>query len=260
MNRLLFLGTGASLGIPVVGCQCPVCTSAEPRNKRLRSSVLVTVDGKQLLIDAGPDFRTQALQYDIRHLDGLIVTHEHNDHVAGLDDVRALYLTSKKPTPCLLSRETYDVLKYRYAYIFAREKAMQSSAQLVSKFDITLLPAKEGIINFQGIDIGYVTYEQSGVMVNGFRFGDLAYISDIKKYEETIFDQLRGVKILVVSALRHEVSPLHFSVEDAITFARRVGAQQTWLMHIDHNIEYTSSNRTLPAGVQLAYDGLEIQF
>lgn len=255
-NRLLFLGTGASLGVPVVGCRCVVCTSKKPYNKRLRPSILLFLEGRTLLIDAGPDFRAQALQYHINTLDGVIVTHAHNDHIAGLDELRAYHLAEKRAIPCLMSMATHEDLKRRYAYIFSNKEDLR----LISQFDVKLLPQKRGVVEFLGVKIYYTTYEQAGMLVNGFRFGDIAYVSDIKQYEETIFDDLAGVKVLIISALRQQPSPLHFSVTDAILFSEKVGVKNTWFTHIDHTMDHEETNAVLPTHIQLAYDGQEIHF
>lgn len=252
-----FLGTGGSAGVPVIGCTCSVCLSLSPFNRRLRPSGLLKVDGKTLLIDVGPDFRTQALTYHINHLDGLILTHTHYDHIAGIDELRVYYIQSQKALPCLLSEESFDDLKKRYYYLFQPiGKVPTLSAQL----DIHLLPEDEGEKEFLGLNIGYVSYVQGGCKVNGFRFGDFAYISDIREFNPSIFDKLQGLNTLVLSSLREERSILHFSIPEAIEFAEKVGAKQTWITHISHGLDHETTNRKLPKSIQLGYDGLELEF
>jgi phosphoribosyl 1,2-cyclic phosphate phosphodiesterase len=255
-GRLLFLGTGASMGVPVIGCNCAVCQSTSVFNKRLRPSVLIQVNSKQLLIDAGPDLRYQALHYQIHHLDGLLLTHAHHDHTAGLDDVRAFYLKSRSSLPILLSHETAEELKLRYHYMFTK----QEEEMLLPKIHLHILPEREGEIAFQDVLIDYMTYKQGKMLVNGFRFGTLAYLSDIRHFSETIFEHLKGVKILVVSALRQSSSFMHFSVSEAVDFAKKIGVESAWLTHISHDLDHHETNATLPSNVQLAYDGLEIDF
>ena len=255
--QLLFLGTGASMGIPVIGCSCDVCKSNSSYNKRLRPSVLIMTDNQKILIDTTPDFRYQALHYHIDTLDGVIITHGHYDHTAGLDELRVYYMRSKKPLPCLLSKETADDLKIRFPYILTSKPAKD---RLISRFELQQLKAERGVSTFNGLRIGYMSFEQMKMAVNGFRFGNLAYVSDIKEYPETIFEDLEGVEILVLSALRLEPSRLHFSVDEAVEFSKRVGAQMTWLTHVAHEVEHEKTNASLPDNVQLAYDGLLIDF
>ncbi|MCI0382271.1 MAG: MBL fold metallo-hydrolase [Chlamydiae bacterium] len=254
-RSFLFLGTGGSMGVPVVTCSCKVCTSPSPYNKRLRPSGLVKWDGKQILIDAGPDFREQALRFNIRHLDGILLTHTHYDHIGGIDDLRVFYFLKKMRVHCLSSKETSDELKYRYHYLF---RHAEEEKDIVFQLDLETLPDDFGKTHFMSIPIQYVTYFQAGMKVNGFRFGSFAYISDIQKYDVQIFPYLEGLDILVVSALRETPSPAHFTLEEAISFARKVGAKKTYITHIAHNLEHEETNRKLPKDIRLAYDGLEI--
>lgn len=243
------------MGIPVIGCKCPVCTSDCSYNKRLRPSALVMINGKRILIDCGPDFKEQALRYDLDSLDGIIVTHAHHDHTAGFDELRIYSLRNHQPIPCLLSPETLGDLKRRFYYIFDENNPYSS---LTAKFQIQLLEGARADILFLGVPISYFSYKQGGMLVNGFRFGDLAYVSDIRDYPETIFEDLKGVKTLVISALRYASTPLHFGVDESIEFSQRVGAQQTWLMHIAHDLDHDKTNAYLPANIRMAYDGLII--
>lgn len=256
-NHLQFLGSGGSMGIPVIGCECPVCRSGTPENMRLRPSVLVTMGSRRFLVDAGPDLRNQALRYRFSTVDGVILTHAHNDHVAGIDELRLFCLYRKAPLPLLLSSDTYRDVAQRFPYIFGGDKRVVG---LVATFDVHLLEAQRGKVDFEGIPISYVTYEQAGMAVNGFRIGDMAYISDIRTYPETIFEDLAGVKVLVVTALRFTQSHLHFTVDEAIDFAEKIGAEQTWLTHISHDLDHEKTNAYLPPHVRMAYDGLEIPF
>lgn len=254
-GHFLFLGTGASMGIPVIGCHCAVCKSESPCNQRTRPSGLLTINSKKILIDCGPDFRMQALKHHIEHLDGLILTHSHHDHIAGIDDLRVYNMRKKELLPCLLSKETERNLKHRYHYFFE-----DASDKLIARMHLQVLPEERGEVEFLDIPIRYVTYEQAGMAVNGFRFGDFAYISDIRKYPKTIFDDLKGVKILVVSALRLEPSPMHFSIDEAIAFVSQVGAEEAWLTHIAHDLDHEATNARLPPKIRMAYDGLELTF
>lgn len=256
-GHFLFLGTGASMGIPVVGCHCPVCTSDSPCNKRMRPSGLITIENKKILIDAGPDFRFQALQHHIDHIDGLLLTHAHHDHTAGLDELRVFYMRSKKPVPCLLSRETAKDIQTRFDYIFGEQSHMH---KLTPRISLQILEKDRGMTHFLGIPIGYVSFEQAHMKVNGYRFGNFAYISDIRDYPETIFEDLKGVEILVLSALRFESSHFHLGIDEAIEFGNRVKAEHTWITHIAHELDHEATNAYLPSNVRMAYDGLELTF
>ncbi|CDZ80522.1 putative hydrolase [Candidatus Rubidus massiliensis] len=253
--KLTFLGTGASLGVPVIGCECPVCLSTNKKNKRTRSSVLIEGLNKTLLIDCGPDFRMQALNQSLKKIDGLILTHAHFDHIGGMDDLRALRLQNAKSLPTLLSKETGDNLKQCFHYMFEEKNNM-----FTSKLDFQWINNKYGKCNFINIPITYLTFKQTYMNVNGFVFGNLAFITDVKYYEEDIFNYLQEIDILIVSALRFTSSPMHLSVEEAIDFSKKTSAKQVWLIHISHDLDHEKTNALLPSNIQIAYDGLQISF
>jgi phosphoribosyl 1,2-cyclic phosphate phosphodiesterase len=258
MNRkFLFLGTGASTGVPVIGCGCAVCSSDSPYNKRLRPAGLVRIGKKALLIDVGPDFRQQALKFKINRLDGVLLTHTHYDHISGIDELRTYYLTQKAPMPILLSKESSDDLAARYKYLF---KPVGPEASLTAQLELQGLAGDRGEVDFLGEKIGYFSYFQGKMKVTGYRIGDFAYVSDIKDYPEEIFASLSGVRTLVVSALRDGAAKLMFSLEDAVAFSKKTGAKRTLVTHMNHEVDYESANRKLPPGVELAYDGMEIEF
>ena len=257
MATLQFLGTGASAGVPVNGCKCPICQSPSPYNKRLRPSGLIQIGEKKILIDVGPDFRQQALRYGIDRIDGLLLTHTHFDHIAGIDELRIFFVREKKAVPCLLSKESADDLHKRYGYIF---QPGSKKGSLTAQLELHLLEKDRGEAHFLGHKVGYVSYSQVGMKVNGFRLGSFAYISDIREYDDSVFDALQGVETLILSALRAESSPLHLSLDEAVAFARKVGAKQTYLTHIAHAVEHVTVNQTLPPDVQLGYDGLQLEF
>ena len=253
-STFLFLGTGASAGVPAIGCRCAVCTSESPKNQRLRSSGLLKIGGKQFLIDVGPDFRQQALRASVERLDGLLLTHTHYDHVAGIDELRIFNFRMKRPMPCLLSKETLADLERRYYYLF---EPNTEGATMSAQIKAHLIEEEFGAVEFEGVSFGVLTYLQSGMKVNGFRCGDFAYVSDIRTFDEKqVFEALQGVKKLVLSALRRDPSPVQFNVDEAVAFAKRVGAE-TWLTHLSHSID---EGERLPDGIHLGYDGLEIKF
>ena len=253
--RLLFLGTGGSMGIPVIGCTCAVCQSNDSKDRRLRPSVLLHIGSKKILVDSGPDYRTQALLYKIHHLDGVIITHAHHDHTAGIDDLRAYHLFDKHPLPCLMSDATAQDLFVRYDYIFNGFKKQT----LVPKLSVEQFSAKRGRHVFLGIPFDYFTYTQGGMEVNGFKVGSLGFVSDVKEYPPSIFEDLKGIKTLVISALRFETSPLHLSVNEAVEFSKKTGAEKTYLTHISHDLSHHEVSLKLPPGISMAYDGLLIK-
>lgn len=254
-GKLLFLGTGGSAGIPMMGCDCAVCASTDPCNKRLRPSVLLTIGGKKLLIDTGPDLRAQALSFHVTHLDGVLLTHTHFDHIAGLDELRSFYVIKRQVLTILAASYTIEELKRRFFYLFQGKNAEVS---LTAQLHFEALQGERGETTFLDIPLRYMTYEQGGMKVTGFRFGTFAYICDISKYDDSLFEDLQGVNTLVLSAIRMGASRVHFTVDEAVAFAKRVGATHTYLTHISHELDHEKTNAYLPHGIALAYDGLEI--
>ncbi len=250
-----FLGTSGASGIPVIGCQCEVCSSHSRYNKRLRASILIEVLGKNLLVDIGPDFRLQALEKRIERLDGILLTHTHFDHIAGLDELRVFNFRMKKPLPCLLSQESYEDLRRRYDYLFEAK-----GDNFTAKIDCHVLKEDSGSCQFEGITVHYMSYFQGKTKVTGFRLGDFAYLTDIKQYPLSIFQSLKDVHKLVISAARFSVSDLQLSVDEAIAFANQVKADKVWLTHISHDIEHHKTEHYLPSHIRLAYDQLSSEF
>lgn len=256
-STFLFLGTAGSMGIPVIGCPCSVCHSSDPHNKRMRPSALLTIADKKILIDCGPDFHAQAIQHHLETLDGVIFTHSHYDHTAGVDELRVYHMRTGIALPCLLSQTTANDIVSRFPYIFVPNVDYN---KLVAKFDLQILKDDRGITSFLDIPIRYFSYEQAQMQVNGFRIGNLAYVTDIRHYPETIFEDLKDVDILIISALRYKTSHLHLSVDEAVAFAQKTGAKQTWLNHLAHDLEHEKTNAYLPENIKLAYDGLQFSF
>lgn len=256
ISSLLFLGTGASLGVPIIGCACEVCRSKSPFNRRTRSSALLKIGVKRLLIDVGPDFREQALRYHIVHLDGLLVTHAHQDHVAGIDDLRVYSFRDKVPLDTLGSLDTNTDLRGRFGYMFQAKSTEIGVAPLT----LLQLEGEAGNNSFHEVPFKYFTYRQTSMKVTGFRFGNLAYVTDIKNYTDEIFEHLKGVETLIISAQGNEPSRMHLTVEEAAGFGLQSGAKETYLTHLSHAVDYEKTTHSLPDGVKLAYDGLEIPF
>ncbi len=253
-GQFVFLGTGASAGVPLIGCQCAVCRSSLPYNNRLRSAGWIRVGGKSFLIDVGPDFRQQALMHGIDRVDGLLLTHTHFDHIAGIDDLRVYSARQERAVPCLLSQESYDELVVRYHYFFKKGK------NLTAQFSYQVINEPEGEALFEGLSVKYFHYRQGDMGVSGYRIGDFAYVTDIRDYDETIFSFLKGVNCLVLSALREEPSHLHLSLDEAVAFARRAGVKKTRLTHLSHFLDHEEINQKLPPDVQTGYDGLTMEF
>jgi phosphoribosyl 1,2-cyclic phosphate phosphodiesterase len=254
--KITVLGSGASTGIPVIGCTCAVCSSLDSKNKRLRSSIKIEKEGKILVIDAGPDFRAQALLYKINKLDALVLTHAHFDHIAGIDEVRIYNFIGKKPVPCLMTKATYEDFAKSHWYLLGdRDETMTKAAKL----DIQVTDKVRGKVSFAGFDFDIFTYSQAHMQVMGLRFGKFAYVTDIKNYPETIFEDLRGVEVLIVSALKKEASPVHFNLEEATAFSRKVGAKKTYITHIAHEMDHNLVDSSLEDGIHLSYDGLTFE-
>ena len=232
--KLTFLGTGTSQGVPVIGCRCGVCTSADRRDRRLRTSAMVETRGMRLVIDAGPDFRYQMLRTGVRHVDGILLTHEHKDHIGGLDDVRAFNFVDYPPTVHRVD-------------IYAPEIALHEIN--------TSHPFSVG-----GVEIVPVTgHHSERFTVTGYRIGRMAYLTDFKTIEEGEVEKLRGVELLVVNALRFAEHYSHFNVAEALDLIRRVGPREAYLTHMSHGIgRHAETEPTLPAGVKMAYDTLTV--
>lgn len=256
-GQFLFLGTGGSAGVPMIGCACSVCSSGFPKNKRMRSSGLLKLGDKNVLIDAGPEFRLQLLREKITSLTAVLLSHAHADHIAGLDDLRAFYFLTKEKLPCFLSEETLTEVRLRYHYFF---HPVAENRSVSAQVDFNVLPGEGGSFEIEEIPFVYFSYFQLEMKVTGFRIGKFAYVSDIRDYSQEVIEALKGVDVLVLSALRHTPSHMHFTVQEAIHFARLVGAKQTFLTHLSHEIDHETTNAFLPSDIQLGYDGLELTF
>lgn len=251
----LFLGTGASMGVPVIGCTCHVCQSESSFNNRMRPSLLLMIGKKRYLIDIGPDFRLQALRYQIDALDGVILTHSHYDHIGGLDELRIFYFREKKAMPCLVSRETFEELKVRYHYLLSSSDLDPASFM---QLNFQILESDEGVVEFEGVKLAYFSYFQKGTKVIGVRFQDFAYVVDILDYPQTIFKCLKGVDKLVIDGMKWERTSAHLGILDVIEFAKKVGSKTTYLTHVAHETDHESTSAKLPDGMELAYDGLKL--
>lgn len=250
--KITFLGTGTSQGIPVITCRCAVCTSKDFKDKRLRTSVLIETDDKTIVIDSGPDFRYQMLRAEATDLDAILFTHEHKDHVAGMDDIRPFNYMLHKNIDVYAAPRVQEALKREFSYIFTNVQYL--GLPRINLNTITDAPFQIGASTI--IPLKVMHYK---LPIHGFRIGDFSYITDAKTIPEETMEQLQGTRILVVNALQHTDHISHFNLQEALEFARMVGAEQTYLTHVSHNLgRHEEVEKDLPAGVSLAYDTLSI--
>ena len=247
-----FLGTGTSQGVPVIGCECAVCRSADPRDKRLRSSALVRVDGRSLLIDAGPDLRQQMLRSDVKELDAVLLTHEHMDHIAGIDELRAFNFKQQRPMDMHANAATLDAVRRMFHYAFAQDRYPG-----VPELDLHAI--SHGPFTAGGVEVTPFEVLHYNLTVLGFRIGGLGYITDAKVVPPESVSALQGVDTLVVNALRRKEHPSHLNLEQALELVRVVGPRRAYFIHMSHLLgSHAEVSAELPAGVELAYDGLVV--
>ena len=253
-NSITFLGTGTSQGIPLIGCHCEVCDSTDPRDKRFRSSALIEYQGIKVVIDAGPDFRQQMLREDVRDLDAILLTHPHKDHTGGLDDVRAFNYITGKNMPIYCEPNVLESLKMEYSYAFREHKYPG-----VPEFEVHTIGTDPFFIN--GVEIIPIRAMHYKLPVLGYRFGKLGYLTDANYISDEDIQKFRGVDVFVINTIRREKHISHFSLDEALDVARRVGARQTYLTHLSHQIEkHSELSLFLPDGVTPAYDTLRVRF
>ncbi|MDT0676828.1 MBL fold metallo-hydrolase [Autumnicola musiva] len=251
--KVTFLGTGTSQGIPIIGSQHPVCLSENSKDKRLRVSVLIEWNGHNILIDCGPDFRAQMLANNVERLDAIFYTHEHNDHTAGLDDIRPFFFRQGN-IPIFAHKRVLKALRERFDYIFTTENKYPG-APGVKEYEIINEP-----FEFEGLDVVPVNFWHGRLQVFGFRMEDFAYLTDLKKIEDKEAEKLKGVKVLVVNALRREAHHSHFNLDEALEFIRKIGPDRAYLTHISHLLGFHDEvERELPENVFLSYDNLKIE-
>lgn len=251
--KITFLGTGTSQGVPFIGCNCPVCTSADKRNDRLRTSVWIDTPEASVVIDSGPDFRQQMLRYNVRRLDAIVFTHGHKDHVAGMDDVRAYNFHDKKAMNVYADLNTQEVLKREFQYVF-----QEPNYPGIPQVDLNTING-DNLFNVNGLEFNPIKVLHYKLEVLGFRIGDFTYITDANYISPEQLDKAKGSKVLVLNALRHEAHPSHFTLKEAIDVATTVGAENTYFTHISHQLGlHDEVEATLPEGMHLAYDGLTL--
>ncbi len=253
MMTITFLGTGTSQGIPVIGSDHPVCLSNDPRDKRLRVSVMVTWNDHIYVIDCGPDFRQQMLSHSVSQLDGILFTHEHADHTAGIDDIRPFFFR-QGDIPVFAHSRVVESLKRRFDYIFADENRYPG-APAVQVNEVY----KDTPFTIGGLEVAPIEAFHNRLQVFGYRLGDFVYLTDVKRMEEDQIQKIRGAEILVINALREEPHHSHFNLEEALDFASLVGAKTTYFTHISHLLGFHREvEKKLPKNVFLAYDNLTL--
>ena len=253
--KITFLGTGTSQGVPLIGCDCEVCTSDDKRNNRLRSSIWIETSDASIVVDAGPDFRYQMLRQEVHKLDAIVFTHGHKDHVAGLDDVRAYNFFSKKAMQVYATEETQEVLKREFAYVFSGPDYPG-----IPQINLNTINEKDPF-SINDLTLTPILVKHMFLDVLGFRVGDFTYITDANYISDAEIEKIKGSKAVVLNALRKEKHPSHFTLEEAIEMAQKIGAEKTYFTHISHQLgTHEAVQNQLPDGIYLSYDGLQLSF
>jgi phosphoribosyl 1,2-cyclic phosphate phosphodiesterase len=252
--KITFLGTGTSTGVPMIACDCAVCTSSDKKDKRLRSSVLIESKNTTLVIDTTPDFRYQMLRATVKKLDAVLFTHPHKDHIAGLDDVKAFCYFSKKPMQVFANSLTQETIKREFYYVFEEKK--YPGIPDIELHTVTLTPFMIGDIPIIPIKVWHLH-----MPVYGYRFGKFTYITDANRIDEEEKEKIKGSETMVINALRHQKHLSHYTVDEAIQLVHELKVPHAYLTHIGHQLgKYADINPTLPIGIELAYDGLQLFF
>jgi len=250
--KITFLGTGTSQGVPLIGCLCEVCRSANSKDKRLRSSILIETEKTRVVIDTGPDFRQQLLQQKTRSLDAVVMTHEHKDHIAGLDEVRAFNYIQKKSMPVYATERVQNALKREFAYIFSDEK--YPGIPEVDLYSIDEDPFYIGDICFEPINVLHYR-----LPVKGFKVRDFAYITDANFISELEKEKLKNLNVLVLNSLRRESHVSHFTFDEAIALVKELNPRKAYFTHISHQLGlHDQLNEELPENIEMASDGLQL--
>lgn len=251
--QLLFLGTGTSAGVPMIGCDCPVCTSDDPRDKRTRPSVVVSYEGVDVLIDSTPELRLQCLANEVRRVDAVVYTHGHADHIMGLDDLRRFNSIRGGPLDVFADQQTHEILDRCFAYAF---RAPDPAVRLFRPHLVRQVV--NGSFDIGGRCWRPIPLIHGELHVLGFRVGGLAYCTDVSEIPAGSYELLKGLDVLVIDGLQFKKHTTHFTIDEAIAEAQKIGAKRTYLTHIAHGVSHREASRMLPANVALAYDGLRI--
>jgi phosphoribosyl 1,2-cyclic phosphate phosphodiesterase len=249
--KITILGSGTSTGIPMIGCHCEVCSSPDPKNKRLRTSAFLETKDARILIDCSTDLRQQALVYHIERIDAVFLTHGHADHVAGIDDLRIFNYRQGGKIKFFGAPDILNDLRRRFDYCFDPPQIGGGVPQL------DLIPVLKPF-DFMGIHVTPLPFLHGSIPILGYRFDDFSYVTDASLIPEETMEKLTGTRVLILNALRMEPHSTHFSIPEAVEIAERLKPEQTFLVHMAHQVEHESTNRSLPPSIQLAYDGQEI--
>jgi phosphoribosyl 1,2-cyclic phosphate phosphodiesterase len=255
--RLTFLGTGTSFGVPQIGCDCAVCRSTDPRDKRTRSGAILQAAGSTILIDTPPELRLQLIAGGFTRIDAVVYTHEHADHVNGIDDLRIFSVRQRKPLPIYGPAETLERVRASFNYIF--DDAVHPY-EGTSKPSLSLHPTEpDQPVSVAGLEVLPLAFQHGHLRVFGYRVGGLAYITDVKAIGQEERERLRGLDVLVLNALWWRPHPTHLSIAEAVETAHALGARRTYLTHLTHETGHSELEAQLPAGVLPAYDGLTVE-
>jgi phosphoribosyl 1,2-cyclic phosphate phosphodiesterase len=254
---LTFLGTGTSMGVPTLGCECAVCTSSDPHNRRTRPSIRLAYNGRTVLIDTGPDFHAQALREDIRHVDAVLYTHGHADHVMGFDDLRPLSFRTRGDLPIYADHDTASSIERIFEYTFRKEGRYPTSARVqIHRIDLTPGAGTELFgACFQRIPVTHGREE-----ITGYRFGSAAYLTDMSDIPDVSLPFLNNLDVLIIDALRHQPHPSHSHLEKSIAIVDKLKPRRAFFTHMSHELDHDATNATLPPHIRLAYDGLQVNF
>jgi phosphoribosyl 1,2-cyclic phosphate phosphodiesterase len=250
--QITFLGTGTSQGVPIIACPCNICQSSDSKDKRLRTSLLIETDGKTFVIDTGPDFRQQMLRENVKNMDAVIFTHEHKDHTAGFDDIRAFNFVNKKKMEIYASLNVQEAIKREFSYIFSDFKYPG-----IPEINLHLVENKP--FSIQGVEIIPIEVMHYKLPVFGFRIGDISYITDANYISDQEKEKIKNSKILVLNALRREPHISHFTLDQAIELVNELKPEKAYFTHISHQLGlHADVEKELPENIELAFDGLKI--
>ncbi|MFK7807138.1 MAG: MBL fold metallo-hydrolase [Saprospiraceae bacterium] len=251
--KITFLGTGTSQGVPVIGCTCEVCQSTDPKDNRLRTAVLISKGSVNIAVDCGPDFRQQMLRAKVDHLNAVLITHEHNDHVIGMDDVRPFNFSSGIDMPIYATEDVQEKIKARFSYVFSSNPYPGAPRLKLNTIQ------KDKPFWVSGIKVNPIEIIHGRLPILGFRFGDFTYITDAKTITAGEMEKLKGTKVLVLNALHHNVHHSHLNLSEALEWIEKIAPEKAYLLHLSHKMgKHKEVSEQLPFNVELAYDGLTI--
>lgn len=254
--KVIVLGCGTSTGVPHIGCRCSVCTSGNPKNRRLRASIWMTWEGKGVLVDTSTDLRYQAIRFQVPRVDAVLYTHSHADHIHGIDELRSFNAIQKTEIPCYGSAWTIGYLERAFQYIFSPGE--EDGATYIPRLSTRVI---EGPFRLFGAEVTPLPADHGpGGPVFGYRIGPFAYLTDVASVPEATLGLMKGLEALILDALRPTFHPSHLTIEVATALALRIGAKRTYFTHMSHDVDYDAINGSLPRGIELAYDGLQICF